>query len=100
MKSILAAMAMLAAPALAAPRTYELPQETAVLADGPGHDLAAANCAACHSAEYISTQPRGMPNERAFWTAEVTKMRGAYGASLQDEDVPKIVDYLVATYGK
>lgn len=96
---LLIAMLLCAAPALAAPRTYDLPQETAALADGPGHDLAAANCAGCHSADYVSTQPK-MANPRAFWTAEVTKMRTAYGAPLEDADIPKIIDYLVATYGK
>lgn len=100
MRFLLAAMMMVATPALSAPRSYELPDETAVLADGPGHDVAVANCGGCHSAEYISTQPRGLVNERAFWSSEVTKMRGAYGAPLADEDIPKIVDYLVATYGK
>ena len=94
------AMVLLATPALAAPRTYDLPPETSAFAEGPNEDVAAANCGACHSAEYISTQPRGLPNERAFWQAEVTKMRAAYGAPLDDADIPKIVDYLVATYGK
>jgi mono/diheme cytochrome c family protein len=98
MKTIIALL-LLAAPAFAAPRTYELPQETASLADGPGHDLAAANCSGCHSADYVSTQPK-VANPRAFWTAEVTKMRAAYGAPLEDADMPAIVDYLVAAYGK
>ncbi len=96
---LLLAMLIIALPAAAAPRTYELPDETAALADGPGHDVAAANCTGCHSADYVSTQPK-MGNPRAFWTAEVTKMRAAYGAPLEDADIPKIVDYLVATYGK
>jgi mono/diheme cytochrome c family protein len=96
---LLIAMLLCAAPALAASRTYELPEETAALADGPGHDLAAANCTGCHSADYVITQPK-VPNARAFWTAEVTKMRAAYGAPLEGADMPAIVDYLVATYGK
>ncbi len=97
---IILAVVLLATPALAAPRSYELPPETAALADGPNAELARTNCSACHSAEYIATQPRGLPNARAFWQAEVTKMRGAYGAPLADADIPGIVDYLVATYGK
>lgn len=84
-------------PALAIPRTYELPEETATLAQGPD---AVASCGACHSAEYVTTQPRGLANPRAFWQAEVVKMRGAYGAPIEDADIPAIVDYLVATYGK
>ncbi len=97
---ILIALLLLAAPALAAPRTYTLPEETAALAPGPNQDAALKNCGACHSSVYISTQPRGLPNPRAFWQAEVVKMRAAYGAPIDEADIPKIVDYLVATYGK
>ncbi len=86
--------------AQAAPRSYALPDETAMLADGPHLDVVQGNCAACHSAEYITTQPRSLANPRAFWTAEVTKMQKAYGAPVDDADVPKIVDYLVHAYGK
>ncbi len=84
----------------AAPRSYALPEETATLADGPHLDVVQGNCVACHSAEYISTQPRGLANPRAFWAAEVTKMQKAYGAPVDDANVPKIVDYLVQVYGK
>ena len=84
----------------AAPRSYDLPEETAELAPGPGLETVQGNCGACHSSEYISTQPRTFANPRAFWTAEVTKMQHAYGAPVDDADVTKIVDYLVATYGK
>jgi cytochrome c553 len=96
----LATLLLLASPAAAAPHVYELPPDNAALADGSNAEVARNNCSACHSADYISTQPRGLPDPRAFWQAEVTKMRTAYGAPLADADVPKIVDYLVATYGK
>ena len=99
MKLVLALL-LAAAPALAAPRTYELPPETATLAKGPNEDVAQNNCGACHSSEYIATQPRSFPNPRAFWQSEVVKMKAAYGAPIDDADIPKIVDYLVATYGK
>jgi cytochrome c553 len=92
---------LLAYPAAAAaPVSYQLPEETAALAPGPDHDVAAANCSGCHSADYISTQPRALPNPTAFWTAEVVKMQKAYGAPIDDADVGKIVAYLVATYAK
>lgn len=97
---ILLALLLAAAPATAAPRTYELPDETAQLAPGPGLELAMANCGACHSAEYVATQPRGLPNPRAFWQAEVVKMRAAYGAPIEEADIGRLVDYLVETYGK
>ncbi len=97
----LALLALLAAgPAFAAPRSYELPDETATLQPGPNLDLVQGNCAACHSADYISTQPRPLRDPHAFWQAEVVKMKSVYGAPIDAADVPKIVDYLAETYGK
>lgn len=98
--TLLAAALLWTAAAQAAPRNYELPDETATLAPGPNEDLAAQNCSSCHSAEYISTQPRHLPNPAAFWQAEVTKMKAAYGAPLEAADMAKIVEYLVQTYGQ
>lgn len=91
---------LLATGAQAAPRSYALPEETAALAPGPNLETVQGNCGSCHSSEYISTQPRSFANPRAFWTAEVTKMQHVYGAPVDDADVIKIVDYLVATYGR
>jgi sulfite dehydrogenase (cytochrome) subunit B len=76
------------------------PLETATLAPGPNLQVAQAQCGMCHSVDYITTQPRNFSDPRAVWTAEVAKMRKAYGAPLTDEDAAKIVDYLVATYGR
>ena len=45
-----------ASSALAETLVYPLPPETAELKPGPGVDTAAV-CQACHSADYISTQP-------------------------------------------
>ncbi|MFZ1426311.1 MAG: cytochrome c [Geminicoccaceae bacterium] len=89
-----------AGAAWSAARSYELPEETAAFAEGPNVDAALENCTGCHSADYIITQPRDLPDPRAFWTAEVTKMQHAYAAPIADADVPAIVDYLVQTYGK
>ena len=93
------AIILAAGIATAAPIRYELPEETAELAPGPGQDVAKA-CTACHSADYITTQPRGLPDPAAFWTAEVNKMRHSYGAPIEASDVQTIVGYLVATYGR
>jgi mono/diheme cytochrome c family protein len=76
------------------------PPETATLAPGPNLELAQTQCGACHSVDYITTQPRSFADPRAVWTAEVAKMRKAYGAPVTDEDAAKIVDYLVAAYGR
>lgn len=94
------ALVGLSVAAQAAPRTYTLPEETATLAAGPNLETVQGNCAACHSAEYISTQPRDLADPRGFWTTEVKKMQKAYGAPVADADVPAIVDYLVGTYGR
>jgi cytochrome c5 len=81
----------------AAPMAYQLPDETAVFKPGPNLEVVQNNCTACHSADYVSTQPR-MEKKRDFWQAEVTKMIKVYGAPIEDADIPKIVDYLVTTY--
>ena len=83
---------------LAAPTAYKIPEETAAFRPGPDLDLVKNNCTACHSADYINTQPRGPKFKKDFWQAEVTKMIKVYGAPLEDADVGKIVDYLAATY--
>jgi mono/diheme cytochrome c family protein len=92
--------AALAASALAAPIRYTPPPETAELAPAPGRELVQSRCGGCHSADYITTQPRSFANARAVWAAEVAKMRKVYGAYVPEEEAPRIVDYLVATYGR
>lgn len=48
--------------------------------------------------------PRAAPGhvgpkyEKDFWRADVTKMIKLYGAPIEEMDVPKIVEYLAATY--
>jgi mono/diheme cytochrome c family protein len=81
-------------------RILLLPAETAALAPGVGLDSAQAGCGGCHSADYITTQPRGLANPQAFWTAEVVKMRNLYKAPCAEADIKALVEYLVAAYGK
>ena len=85
-------------PAAAKPITFELPPETAEFKPGPNLETVQGNCAACHSADYILTQPRTMANKREFWLGEVTKMIHSYGAPIEEADVAKIVEYLSSTY--
>ena len=75
----------------------ELPAETATLKPGPGADAANSHCLICHSAEYISTQPRD--KSLAFWKAEVEKMKKVYGAPIADDQVDSVAEYLARTYG-
>lgn len=96
--AILAGCVLAAGAAVAKAPAYKPPPETASLAPGPDSDIADANCSACHSVDYITTQPRRLPDPKAFWSAEVTKMRSAYGFKTTDEDAAKIVKYLSETY--
>jgi len=95
---ILAALALLAVPALCAAETltYSLPEETATLRAGPGQETAQDNCVACHSVDYIERQPPKMG--RAFWEGVVKKMIASYHAQIEPADAAAIVDYLAATY--
>jgi cytochrome c5 len=63
-----------------------------------GVEVVKTNCTVCHAADYVQTQPRGAKFKKDFWQAEVTKMIKVYGASIEDADVGKIVEYLTATY--
>jgi cytochrome c5 len=61
--------------------------------EGPGADAANNNCLACHSAGMVLNQPA---MSKAQWRAEVDKMRTAYKAPIDPDDVSSIVDYLAA----
>jgi sulfite dehydrogenase (cytochrome) subunit B len=82
----------------AKPASYKLPNETVTFKPGPNLEIVQSNCTACHSFDYIQTQPRGPKFKEDFWRAEVTKMIKVYGAPIDDADVGKIVDYLAQTY--
>ena len=82
----------------AKPFGYKPPDETAALKPGTNMDVAQNNCTACHSVDYIQTQPRGPKFKKDFWQAEVTKMIKVYGAPIEDADASKIVDYLTENY--
>ncbi|MBN8992494.1 MAG: cytochrome c [Rhizobiales bacterium] len=86
------------AAAHATPVAFTLPGETAAFRPGANLDVVQNNCTACHSADYIKTQPRGEKFKKDFWAAEVTKMIKVYGAPIEEADVGKIVDYLSANY--
>ena len=88
----------IALPVSAKPINFELPDETAQFKPGPNLDVVQGNCGACHSADYVLTQPTGAKFKKDFWQAEVTKMIKVYGAPIDEKDVPAIVDYLSTTY--
>jgi mono/diheme cytochrome c family protein len=80
----------------AAQTPFALPPETARLKPGPGLELASSQCALCHSADYISTQPR---LSAAQWRAAIVKMQTKYGAPIATNSIDALVDYLSRTYG-
>jgi len=84
--------------ARAVPVVYKLPDETAAFKSGPNLEVVQNNCTGCHSADYINTQPRNVTSRKDFWQAEVTKMIKTYGAPIDDADIPKIIEFLAATY--
>jgi mono/diheme cytochrome c family protein len=73
-----------------------LPPERVDLKPGQGMDKAAIHCLVCHSADYITLQPKGT---KAQWTANVNKMIKVYGAPIKEADAKVIADYLAVNYG-
>jgi mono/diheme cytochrome c family protein len=91
-------VAALCAVAVARPPAYALPEEAPVtLPPGPGAELTMATCSACHSLDYVTTQPRGKGAQ--FWKDSVAKMVSVYGAPVGKEDAETISAYLATTYG-
>ena len=84
-------------PSVADKASINLPPETAHFKPGPGADVATTYCTICHTADYIYMQP---PQNRAGWTATVTKMRHVFGAPAGDAEAKQIVDYLMTQNGK
>jgi mono/diheme cytochrome c family protein len=82
--------AMLATPGFAEEKPIELKK-------APGVEKVEANCAACHSLDYILMNSP-FPNA-ALWDAEVAKMINAFGAPIDAADAKAIADYLKANYG-
>lgn len=90
-------LCLIAACILARPAEFTLPSETATLKSAPGVELVTSQCLLCHSADYISTQPR---LTRAAWKNEVLKMQQKYGAPILTNNVEALVEYLATNYGK
>jgi mono/diheme cytochrome c family protein len=81
-----------------AAQAYRLPEETPVtLPRGAGVELVEAHCSACHSLDYLTTQPRG--KGQTFWADNVAKMIDTHGAEIPEDDAKVIVAYLGRTFG-
>jgi hypothetical protein len=68
-----------------------------LLAPGDGEDAVETSCSICHSLSYIPMNSRFMTPQT--WTAEVNKMRAAFGAPIDDDNAKTIAAYLAAHYG-
>lgn len=78
--------------------SVEAGEDAIQLKDGTGKGTVQANCATCHSLDYI---PMNSPFlDRAGWDATVNKMIKVMGAPIPADQSPRIVDYLAANYGK
>ncbi|HEX2653171.1 MAG TPA: cytochrome c [Xanthobacteraceae bacterium] len=89
-------IALSAATALASATAIAAEQQINLKA-APGLDKVEANCAACHSLDYIIMNSK-FPNA-ALWDAEVNKMINAFGAPIGPADAAIIADYLKKNYG-
>lgn len=75
---------------------FEMPSDDDIVFPGPGEEVMATNCVACHSADHVMNQP---PLDREHWHEVVEKMIKAYHAPIGEEDAAQIVDYLVRVKG-
>jgi mono/diheme cytochrome c family protein len=85
----LALLLLFATPALA--------EDPVELKPGPGKDVVETSCGACHSLDYVRMNSPFLTADA--WKAEVTKMRTAFHAEIDDADAATILKYLSATYG-
>ncbi len=66
------------------------------LKPGAGADSTSGYCNACHTSDYIVMNSPFL--SAAAWKAEVTKMRMAFGAPIDDGIADEITAYLAANY--
>ena len=69
-----------------------------ILKDRPGRNQVIAQCAMCHSLDYITMNAKIL--DRAGWEKTVGKMINVMGAPIDDADKQIIIDYLAQNYGK
>lgn len=68
------------------------------LKDRPGKNQVVAQCAVCHSLDYITLHATIL--DRAGWEKTVGKMINIMGTPINDTDKQIIIDYLAQNYGK
>lgn len=84
--------------AVAQTRSIALPPATIPAELGGAENaVVVGNCSACHSLDYITTQPRGKGEQ--FWRDSVTKMITVYGAPITPETAQQVGTILAARFG-
>jgi mono/diheme cytochrome c family protein len=73
-----------------------LAQEKVELKPGAGLDAVTTSCSTCHTLNYIRMNSVFLSPDD--WKAEVTKMRQALGAPIDDDTAKTIIQYLSASY--
>jgi mono/diheme cytochrome c family protein len=73
-------------------------ESSVVLKDGPGRNEVAAQCAMCHSLDYITMNAAVL--DHSGWEKTVDKMINAMGAPIDAADRKAIIDYLERNYGR
>ena len=79
------------------PVKVNLPAGTALFPAGKGSEIANANCLICHSADMVLRQPPLTVDE---WSAEVSKMKAAFGAPIPADQMGEVATYLTAINGR
>ncbi len=69
-----------------------------ILKNRPGKDQVVAQCAMCHSPDYITQHAKIL--DRAGWEKTVGKMIAVMGAPVNNTDKQIIINYLAQNYGK
>ena len=77
--------------------TVEFPTSHTAFPPGNGADIANGQCLICHTAGMVLRQP---PLTQDEWTAEINKMRNAYGAPLPADQVEALAKYLRSIDGQ
>jgi hypothetical protein len=77
--------------------SVDLPTSQISFPSGNGSIIANAYCLICHSAGMVLRQP---PLTQDEWTAEINKMRNAFGAPIPADQVQALAQYLRSINGR
>lgn len=91
-----AAAALLGTIAFAQPTELPVGDVPVELSDTES-EVVVNTCSACHSLDYITTQPRGKGAQ--FWRDSVAKMINTYSAPISPEDAEQISAILAKKFG-